>query len=164
MKRLAFLLTAVITLGSWGLLMGQEQNHSHEDGKNEGMEFFTGTWDEALAQAKKENKLIFLDIYASWCAPCKMLKNNTFPDPKVGAYYNSKFINVTMDGEKGEGIKLARLMKLTAYPSLYILNSDGELIVHFAGYLKPDEFIEFGKAGLDYLNTMSKKVTETQAD
>jgi thioredoxin-related protein len=93
-----------------------------------------------------------------------MLKNNTFPDPKVGAYYNSKFINVTMDGEKGEGIKLARLMKLTAYPSLYILNSDGELIVHFAGYLKPDEFIRFGQAGLDYLNTMSKKVSETQAD
>ena len=38
-----------------------------------GIEFFTGTWQEALDKAKAEKKLIFLDAYASWCGPCKMI-------------------------------------------------------------------------------------------
>ncbi|MBA3286323.1 MAG: thioredoxin, partial [Nitrosopumilus sp.] len=32
----------------------------------EGIQFFTVTWQQAIDKAKKENKLIFLDAYASW--------------------------------------------------------------------------------------------------
>lgn len=32
----------------------------------QGIKFFEGTWSEALAKAKKENKLIFVDCYANW--------------------------------------------------------------------------------------------------
>ena len=31
------------------------------------------TWEEVLAKAKEENKLIFVDVYATWCGPCKMI-------------------------------------------------------------------------------------------
>ena len=47
--------------------------------------------------------MIFLDAYASWCGPCKMLQKNVFTKKAVGDFYNSKFINVKMDMEKGEG-------------------------------------------------------------
>ncbi|MGC9354522.1 MAG: thioredoxin family protein, partial [Mariniphaga sp.] len=50
-----------------------------EDEKSKtGITFHQGNWKEALETAKKENKPIFLDISASWCAPCKLLKANTF--------------------------------------------------------------------------------------
>lgn len=115
----------------------------------QGIQFFEGSWNGALALAEKEGKLIFLDVYASWCGPCKVLKAKTFPDAEVGKYFNENFINVTIDGEKGEGIKVAQQLRVSAYPSLYMLNSKGEPIVHYAGYLKPKELIQLGKAGLE---------------
>lgn len=145
MKRIVLIITSIITLSNWGLLMGQV--HEHEPANQEGIQFFEGTWDEALALAKKENKLIFLDVYATWCGPCKVLKSKTFPDMEAGKYFNENFINVTLDGEKGEGIKVARQLNVRAYPSLFMLNVSGEPIVYHAGYLKPDELIQLGKAG-----------------
>ena len=31
------------------------------------------TMDEALAAQKEEPKKIFMDVYTTWCGPCKML-------------------------------------------------------------------------------------------
>ena len=37
----------------------------------QGIEFFQGTWKEAMAKAKTEDKLLFVDAFAKWCGPCK---------------------------------------------------------------------------------------------
>ena len=39
----------------------------------QGIEFFHGTYEEALQKARAEGKQIFVDVYTSWCGPCKML-------------------------------------------------------------------------------------------
>lgn len=52
MKRFVIIITVItilITPGSRGLLMGQA--HEHESANQEGIQFFEGTWDEALAMA-----------------------------------------------------------------------------------------------------------------
>jgi len=36
----------------------------------QGIDFFHGTWEEGLAKAKAENKILFVDAYAEWCGPC----------------------------------------------------------------------------------------------
>lgn len=110
-----------------------------------GIAFHQGSWNEALALAKKENKIIFLDVSASWCGPCKMLKARTFPNSEVGAFYNQNFINVAVDGEEGEGIDLARKYKIRSYPSLIFVNGNGQVVAQTAGYHNPKEFIELGK-------------------
>lgn len=58
---------------------------------DKGIQFYRGSWEEALALAKSENKLIFLDVYATWCGPCKKLKKYVFSSEKAGNYFNSKF-------------------------------------------------------------------------
>ena len=149
MKFKAIMIIAIITLSSWGLVMAQDESHKASD---EGIQFFEGSWNEALALAEKENKAIFLDVYASWCGPCKVLKKKTFPDAEAGKYFNENFINVTLDGEKGDGIKVAKELNVRAYPSLFIINSFGDPLVYYPGYLKPEELIELGKAGIEQLN------------
>lgn len=114
--------------------------------KTEGIQFHRENWSQVLEIAKKENKLIFLDIYATWCGPCKKLKSHTFSDQEVGRFYNQNFINVSLDGEKGEGAILANQFNLKGYPSLYFLDGDGKIILNTGGYLNSGEFLDLGKS------------------
>lgn len=119
--------------------------HSSDGEKNTGIGFYSGSWTEALELAKKENKLIFLDLYATWCGPCKMLKSNTFPNPEVGEFFNSNFISLAFDAEKGEGLKIARKYNLTGYPTLLFVNGDGQLVARTMGYHSPEQLIQVGE-------------------
>lgn len=111
----------------------------------EGIQFFTGTWQQAIDKAKKENKYIFLDAYASWCGPCKMMKHKTFTDKAVGDFYNKHFICVALDMEKGEGPALAEKYSVEAYPTLIYFLPDGKLIGKAMGFRKSKEFLEMGE-------------------
>lgn len=116
--------------------------------KGEGIQFIEADWSKALAEARKQNKLIFLDAYASWCGPCKLLKKNTFPDKAAGEYFNTNFINVAMDMEKGDGPALTEKYSVSAYPTLIITDAEGNIITYTQGYITPTQLIDFGKYGL----------------
>ncbi len=109
-----------------------------------GINFQTGSWNEALELATKEDKLIFLDIYASWCGPCKLLKSKTFPDARVGQLFNSRFINYAVDGEKGIGVDLAKKYNITAYPTLLFIDGNGNLVAKTMGFHTPKQLIDVG--------------------
>jgi thioredoxin 1 len=142
MKKLLFIIPVIISL----VLVAKGYDKPIVEG--EGIKFHNGTWAEAVQKAKKENKLIFLDISASWCGPCKMLKAYTFPNSEVGAYFNKNFINVEVDGEEGEGIELAAKYHIRGYPSLIFIDKDEKVIEETAGYRPPDAFIGLGKSAL----------------
>lgn len=121
--------------------------------------FETGTWAEIKAKAKKENKLIFMDAYTTWCGPCKMMAKNTFTDKAVADYYNSNFINAKIDMEKGEGLDIAKEYSVTCYPNLVYIDGDGKLVHRAAGYLLPPQFIDEGKVA----NTPEKAFASYEA-
>ena len=84
--------------------------------QNRSIEFNHSAWSEILAQAKKENKMIYVDCYTSWCGPCKWMAKNVFTNDTVADFYNTNFINAKIDMEVGEGIELAKKYDIRAYP------------------------------------------------
>lgn len=108
----------------------------------QGIVFEQGTWEEVLAKAKKENKVLFVDVYTSWCAPCKMVAKTVFPQQKVGNYYNQHFINYQLDGEKGDGPAVVKKYSVGGYPTFLYLNGDGELVYRFSGAKDVKGFLE----------------------
>lgn len=117
-----------------------------ENPASKGIEFFNGTWTEALEKSKKEGKPIFADIYAVWCGPCKMMSRYVFTNEEVGQYYNENFICLKVDAEKGEGPAVARKYSVRAYPTLLFVGGDGKIITRTEGARSSEQFIKLGQA------------------
>ncbi|SIS55721.1 Thioredoxin [Chryseobacterium ureilyticum] len=111
----------------------------------QGIKFEEGNFASILAKAKKENKLVFIDAYASWCGPCKLMVKNIFPLQSVGDYYNSHFINAKIDMEKGEGIEIAKKYNVKAFPTYLFIDGNGEAVHRTLGYVEEKDFIQFAK-------------------
>ncbi|WP_288446674.1 thioredoxin fold domain-containing protein [uncultured Chryseobacterium sp.] len=115
----------------------------------QGIKFEEGNFASILAKAKKEKKLVFIDAYASWCGPCKLMAKNIFPLQPVGDYYNSHFINAKIDMEKGEGIELAKKYNVKAFPTYLFIDGNGEAVHRTLGYVEEKDFIQFAKDAED---------------
>lgn len=96
----------------------------------------------AFAKAKKANKGVMIDFYASWCTPCKELEI-TFAAQGVyekimGNYIPLKF-DVTDDNERNA--KLKKRYKAKALPTILFLDADGNELSRLNGrYMPPGEF------------------------
>lgn len=101
-------------------------------------------WESILHLADKENKMIFMDCYTTWCGPCKALAKNVFPKPQVGDFFNPRFINVKYDMEQGEGKMLyVRYKKyIVGFPTLLLLDAKGNVLHQLAGYHDADRLIK----------------------
>lgn len=146
MKKIAFISAVLFFFLNSAMMPAPEPDTK---GKS-GIEFQTGSWDEVRQLAQKENKIIFLDVYATWCGPCKWLKSKTFPDRELGEFFNSNFINYAIDAEKGEGIVLSRKYSVRGYPTLLFIDSKGELIAKTVGFHTTAELLEIGQQVAGY--------------
>jgi thiol-disulfide isomerase/thioredoxin len=112
-----------------------------------GINFYSGTWKQVLIEAQKQKKTIFIDIYTTWCGPCKQMSNNVFTDSKVGDKFNTSFVNYKIDAEKGEGVELAAQFGVMAYPTYLFVSAEGELVYRSVGSMPSEKFlIEADKA------------------
>jgi thiol-disulfide isomerase/thioredoxin len=118
-------------------------------GQNRSIQFTQKPWLELLAQAKSENRLIFVDAYATWCGPCKWMSANIFTNDSVADFYNRNFLCTQIDMEKGEGPNLAMQFQVSAYPTLLFVSPDGGLVHRKVGASKViADYITLGKEAL----------------
>ena len=96
----------------------------------QGIAFTTGlSFKQAVAKAKKENKMLFMDCYTSWCVPCAKMAKEIFPLKACGDYFNDRFVSIQVDMQKGEGIELMKKFQVQAFPTFIIFDGDGNEIV-----------------------------------
>jgi thioredoxin-related protein len=111
--------------------------------------FIDNDWNKARAEAKQQNKYLFVDAYTDWCYWCKVMDKNTFPDKDVIAFMNEKFIPLKLEMEHKYGVNVARKYRVSGFPSFLIFSADGKLIRQLAGYIEPVAFLDILKQTLN---------------
>ncbi|TAE71414.1 MAG: thioredoxin family protein [Bacteroidetes bacterium] len=106
-----------------------------------GVTFYEGTWNELLAKAKEEKKPFWVDIYTTWCGPCKMMAKQTFADEEVGKFTSENYISYKLDAENGEGVNISEKYGVEAYPTFLIFNAEGKLLAKEEGFKDAERFI-----------------------
>ncbi len=99
--------------------------------------------DMEAAQKKASDGMLmlFVDVYAKWCGPCKMMDAQVYPDPALSAYMNDHFVSVRMDGETDFGRKYAEEQQLQGYPSMFIFGDDGVRVSFVLGFKQAEELM-----------------------
>ncbi len=150
---------------TFGLLLLSSFSYS----QNREITFETGNFADLKSKAKKENKIIFIDAYTTWCGPCKWMAKNIFTNDTVADYFNSTFVNAKIDMEKGEGIDIAKMYDVQCYPNFLFLDSEGKLVHRVAGSMGMKEFMATAKAATDsekqfahFIRDFEKKKNDTQ--
>ncbi|SHF38415.1 thioredoxin family protein [Chryseobacterium sp. OV279] len=133
----------------------------------QGIKFEESKFANILTKAKNENKLVFIDAYTTWCGPCKLMAKNIFVLQSVGDYYNSNFINVKIDMEKGEGRDIATKYNVFSFPTYLFLDGNGEVVFRSGSSLTEQEFMQVGKDAQDpskQLALLKKRFNEGEKD
>lgn len=117
-----------------------------------------------LEKAKKENKKVFIDIFATWCGPCKYLSRSVFIDEKLGEFMNANFINLKLDGELKDGGMLMEKFELSAYPTMLFLDTDLNLLKKIEGAVGADDILETGNGVVHPETTKLFKLQQQYAE
>jgi len=122
----------------------------------QGIEFFHGTFKEALAKAKATEKVIFMDAYAQWCGPCKRMAATTFKDENIGKFFNDNFINLKIDWESPEAADVRDKYSVNAYPTLFFIDENGKTVKQIVGGQTVESLMAVAK-------TISNKVDNSKS-
>lgn len=142
------------------------------------------TFDEAFKNCKKNPRPIMVDIYTTWCGPCKMMSAQTFNHPDIAKYINANFYAVKFDAESKDSVKFDQYVFVStdatnpkaphqfaasildnqlAYPSIVFLNNQIQRLDVLKGFMPPKNFepvINYYGSG-DYQKTKWEEYQKT---
>lgn len=110
-------------------------------------------FETVMNEAKKLNKIIFIDYYATWCQPCKKMDQQVFADPDVANFINERFISVKVQMDKTnqddslvkswypEADRMGSDYNISSVPTYLFFSPGGDLIGKFAGYQDSEKFL-----------------------
>ncbi|KAB2814814.1 thioredoxin family protein [Phaeocystidibacter luteus] len=113
---------------------------------------FTSNWEEAVTQAKAEQKPLFIDFYTDWCVWCKVQDSTNFVDPTISAFINENYVPVKLNAESA-GAEVALRFRPMGYPTVVVYdpNAESPKEIRYMGYTKDKE---------EYLNKLQEDLKE----
>lgn len=96
-------------------------------------------FDTALATAKKEQKVVMIDFFTTWCEPCKRLDKTTWKDEGVVAWLRQNTVPLKIDAEKQ--VELADRFQIRSYPTMLFVRPDASELDRLVGYRSPSAFL-----------------------
>ena len=109
--------------------------------------------EQMLVEAKSAKKVLFIDMYTTWCGPCKWMDEHTFIDARVATKFNKLFVSYKVDGDTSEGANVRNLYKVGSYPTYVFVSPEGKVLHRIEGAMPPEMFMEEA----DFVVKLAKK-------
>lgn len=107
------------------ILLAQKAN---AQSTNHALEVIDQDYAQAVALAKETGKLLFIDFYTTWCAPCKKLDKLVFQDEAMQEVMGRDFVLLKYDAEKDTVFHLSKKHHVSSYPTALVLNTEGYVV------------------------------------
>ncbi len=132
MKRLILILILPLLLGASSMETAPTK-----------VNFYKGSLAAAQEKAREEGKLLFIDFYASWCSPCRLMDEYTFTDSELAKYMDDKYIPVKINIDDFDGFAYKQQYNINLLPTLMVMNCDGKEIERKEEGLVPSTMTKF---------------------
>jgi thioredoxin-related protein len=125
-------------------------------------------YEEGLAKAKTEGKILLIDFWTGWCHWCKVMDKETYAHETVITRLGQHFVCVKVNAESDEaqggpgaasGRALAREYGVSSYPTTWFVDAEGAKIAPLGGFVPPDRFTLI----LDFISSGAYKTQDFQA-
>lgn len=103
------------------------------------------SFSEALEVAKEEAKPILANFSALWCAACRKMEKSVLSDPEFKAVLKKNAVYVRVEETEQKNAELFRRYQVTGFPTLVLLDSNGEVIQRLGYISDPDILIKLLK-------------------
>lgn len=104
--------------------------------------FETKSTDAVREMAVKQGKPVFIDLYATWCPPCRLMEREVFSRKDVGEFMEKRFVAAKYDVDKTTGRELMQRYGTGAIPLYLVFDTDGELLGRIEGASDAEAFMD----------------------
>jgi len=92
---------------------------------------------EVFSQARREQKLVLLDLEAVWCHWCHVMDRETYASPEVAGWIQRHYLPVKVDQDAMPG--LANRYRDYGWPATIVFDGEGKELAKRAGFIEPQE-------------------------
>lgn len=145
-----------------------------EETANHELEVIDQDFAKATKLTNEQNKLLFIDFYTTWCAPCKKLDKLVFQNDSIKKILGKDFILLKYDAENDTVFHLSKKHHVSSYPTAIVLNREGYVVNRKYGFPGEDfqslseNLLEFTDESTDlnkqdkYLKGYSNTIDQTK--
>ncbi len=90
--------------------------------------FIDDDYPRALARARADNRLLFVDVWAPWCHTCLSLRAYVLRDPAL-ARLSNKFVWAAIDTEKEGNAAFVAAHPIESWPTLFVIDPKTDAVV-----------------------------------
>jgi len=106
------------------------------------LHFSSASYEQMLKEADSLGRPYFLEFYASWCGPCKLMEKEIFGDERVINYANNHYFAKRIDVDDFDGIPIVQQYKVTSLPTVILFNCNGTVKRRIEGMYIADYFLQ----------------------
>ncbi|MCM1301115.1 MAG: thioredoxin family protein [Alistipes senegalensis] len=119
--------------------------------------FETGSTDSVRRMAQQQGKLVFIDLYADWCPPCRSMERQVFSRADVGEFMARHFVAAKYNVDQTLGRELLAEYGRGSIPLYLIFDTEGNLWGRIEGAASADTFLKNLRSVIDKYEKREKK-------